>query len=50
MPKERTTAYGDDAEQFKEIRQKMSQHRRGELSNAEVLRRLMETYEKYEGR
>ncbi|WP_435062399.1 hypothetical protein [Halobaculum sp. EA56] len=46
MPRERTTLRGEDAEQFADIREEMSEHRRGEMSNAEVLRRLMERYER----
>ncbi|MFC6785083.1 hypothetical protein ACFQFH_20070 [Halobaculum halobium] len=46
MARERTTLSGEDAEQFADIREDLSEHRRGELSNAEVVRRLMEMWEK----
>jgi len=46
MSRERTTLRGEDAEQFADIREDLSEHRRGEMSNAEVVRRLMEEYER----
>lgn len=46
MTRLRTTLRNEDAEQFRDIREQMSEHRRGELSNAEVVRRLMEMFER----
>ncbi len=48
MAREQTTLTGDTAEQFREIREEMGEHRAAELSNAEVIRRLMSTWEKNE--
>jgi len=49
VTRERTTLRGEDAEQFADIREDLSEHRRGELSNAETVRRLMEVYEREAG-
>jgi len=48
MGRERATLRNEDAEQFADIREDMSENRRGELSNAEVVRRLMERYDREE--
>ncbi|WP_284030413.1 hypothetical protein [Halobaculum lipolyticum] len=50
MSREQTTLRGEDAEQFADIREDLSEHRRGELSNAEVVRRLMELHERESSR
>lgn len=47
MSRERITATGDDAVQFGDIRETMSENMHGEISNAEVLRRLMSTWDRH---